>query len=172
MDPRDRLPLLAQGVRQGRHRHRLRRRRVPGLGDPDPAEPDGRGPGLPGALRVSDPVRFLTSFSQALSPLGLYGDDHPATIRACDTAYRHLTDLQAESGKLEFTFLPGEVLFGRDLLPELEGWEWSTRFAQGAMDLVDDLGVRRRTFRQDEGGGLRDRGRVGNAESLGRQAPE
>jgi putative nucleotidyltransferase with HDIG domain len=89
---------------------------------------------------MSDPVRFLTSFSQALSTLGLYGEDHPATVRACDTAYRHLTDLQSASGKLEFTFLPGEVLFGRDLLPDMEGWEWSTRFVQGAMERLEVSG--------------------------------
>ena len=35
---------------------------------------------------MSDPVRFLTAFSQALSTLGLYGDEHPATLRACETA--------------------------------------------------------------------------------------
>jgi putative nucleotidyltransferase with HDIG domain len=89
---------------------------------------------------MSDPVRFLTAFSQALSTIGLYGDDHPATIRACDTAYRHLTDLQPSSGQLEFTFLPGEVLFGHDLLPELEGWEWSTRFAQGGIERLEVSG--------------------------------
>ncbi|HEY7613902.1 MAG TPA: HD domain-containing phosphohydrolase [Gemmatimonadales bacterium] len=89
---------------------------------------------------MSDPVRFLTAFTQALSTLGLYGEDHPATMRACDTAYRHLVDLQTDSARLEFTFLPGEVLFGRDLVPELEGWEWSTRFAQGALERLEVTG--------------------------------
>jgi putative nucleotidyltransferase with HDIG domain len=89
---------------------------------------------------MSDPVRFLTAFSQALATLGLYGDDHPATVRACDTAYRHLADLQPSSGQLEFTFLPGEVLFGHDPLPELEGWEWSTRFAQGGIERLEVSG--------------------------------
>jgi putative nucleotidyltransferase with HDIG domain len=89
---------------------------------------------------MSDPVRFLTAFSQALSTLGLYGDDHPVTIRACEAAYRQLTDLQPSSGQLEFTFLPGEVLFGHDLLPELEGWEWSTRFAQGGIERLEVSG--------------------------------
>jgi putative nucleotidyltransferase with HDIG domain len=89
---------------------------------------------------MSDPVRFLTSFSHALSTLGLYGDEHPATVRACETAYRHLTDLQSTAEKLEFTFLPGEVLFGTDLLRELEGWEWSTRFVQGAIERLEVSG--------------------------------
>lgn len=89
---------------------------------------------------MTDPVRFLTAFSQALSTLGLYGDEHPATARACETAYRHLTDLQATSDRLEFTFLPGEVLFGRDLLSGLDGWEWSTRFVQGAIERLEVTG--------------------------------
>ena len=89
---------------------------------------------------MSDPVRFLTAFSQALATLGLYGDQHPATVRACETAYRQLTDLQSASGNLEFTFLPGEVLFGRDLLPELEGWDWSSRFVQGAIERLEVSG--------------------------------
>jgi len=89
---------------------------------------------------MSDPVRFLTAFSQALSTLGLYGDEHPATRRACETAYRHLTDLQAVGGTLEFTFLPGEVLFGRDLVQGLEGWEWSTRFSRGAIERLEVSG--------------------------------
>jgi putative nucleotidyltransferase with HDIG domain len=89
---------------------------------------------------MSDPVRFLTAFSHAISTLGLYGDDHPVTLRACDAAYRHLTDLQSSAGNLEFTFLPGEVLFGHSPLPDLEGWEWSTRFAQGAMERLEVSG--------------------------------
>ena len=44
---------------------------------------------------MSDPVRFLTSLSHALSTLGLYGEGHPATRRAADAAYRELADLQA-----------------------------------------------------------------------------
>ena len=83
---------------------------------------------------MNDPVRFLTSFSQALSTLGLYGGDHPATVRACEAAYRHLSDLQAAAGKLEFTFLPGEVLFGRDLA-ELDE-DRRARLRRGRVSLV------------------------------------
>ena len=89
---------------------------------------------------MSDPVRFLTAFSHALSTLALYGEDHPATQRAGAAAYRHLSDLQQPADRLEFTFLPGEVLFGRDLLPDLESWEWSTRFAQGGIERLEVSG--------------------------------
>jgi hypothetical protein len=86
---------------------------------------------------MSEPVRFLTSLSTALSTLALYSDGHPAVQRATEGAYRHLTDLQAGRGPLSFTFLPEEVLFGRDLLPELERWEWSVRFARGGIERLE-----------------------------------
>jgi putative nucleotidyltransferase with HDIG domain len=90
---------------------------------------------------VSDPVRFLTSLSNALSTLGLYGEAHPATRRAADSAYRELADLQAGRPGLIFTFMQDEVLFGRDLLPELERWEWSARLAQGGIERLEISGA-------------------------------
>ncbi len=90
---------------------------------------------------MSDPVRFLTSLSNALSTLGLYGEAHPATRRAADASYRELADLQAGRPGLIFTFMQEEVLFGRDLLPELERWEWSARFAQGGIERLEISGA-------------------------------
>jgi putative nucleotidyltransferase with HDIG domain len=90
---------------------------------------------------VSDPVRFLTSLSNALSTLGLYGEAHPATRRAADASYRELADLQAGRPGLIFTFMQEEVLFGRELLPELERWEWSARFAQGGIERLEISGA-------------------------------
>jgi putative nucleotidyltransferase with HDIG domain len=90
---------------------------------------------------MSDPVRFLTSLSNALSTLGLYGEVHPATRRAADASYRELADLQAGRPGLIFTFMQEEVLFGRELLPELERWEWSARFAQGGIERLEISGA-------------------------------
>jgi putative nucleotidyltransferase with HDIG domain len=89
---------------------------------------------------MSEPLRFLTSLAQALATLGLYGEGHPATARAAGVAHRHLADLQAALPQVEFTFLPGEVLFGRELLPELENWEWSVRLAQGGIERLEVTG--------------------------------
>ncbi|HEX3233350.1 MAG TPA: HD domain-containing phosphohydrolase [Gemmatimonadales bacterium] len=89
---------------------------------------------------MSEPVRFLTALSHALSTLGLYGEGHPAVRRAADAAYRQLSDVQQGRPSLVFTFLPEEVLFGRDLLPELERWEWSARFAQGGIERLEITG--------------------------------
>jgi HD-GYP domain-containing protein (c-di-GMP phosphodiesterase class II) len=90
---------------------------------------------------VSDPVRFLTALSHALSTLGLYGEAHPAVRRATDAAYRELADLQQGRPALIFTFMSDEVLYGRDLLPELERWEWSARFAQGGIERLEISGA-------------------------------
>jgi putative nucleotidyltransferase with HDIG domain len=89
---------------------------------------------------MSEPVRFLISLSQALSTLALYGEGHPATARATGAAHRHLADLQDVLPRSQFTFLPGEVLFGRELLPELENWEWSGRLAQGGIERLEITG--------------------------------
>ena len=86
---------------------------------------------------MSDPVRFLTALTQALSTLGLYGEQHPATRRSLDTAYRELADLQQGRATLSFTFLPDEVMIGRDLVPELERWEWSSRLAQAGIERLE-----------------------------------
>ena len=46
---------------------------------------------------MSDPVRFLRSFSHALSTLALYGPSHPVTARAVESAHRELADLQSSA---------------------------------------------------------------------------
>ncbi|HEX6106988.1 MAG TPA: HD domain-containing phosphohydrolase [Gemmatimonadales bacterium] len=89
---------------------------------------------------MSDPAAFLTAFTRALATLGHYGEGHPASARAAESAYGRLRDLQAGAGRAEFTFLPGEVLFGRDLLPELEQWEWSGRLAAAGVERLEVTG--------------------------------
>jgi putative nucleotidyltransferase with HDIG domain len=86
---------------------------------------------------MSDPIRFLTAFSQALSTMGLYGDEHPATARAVDTAVERLHELQSSDPKLQFTFLSGEVLFGQDTVPTLESWEWCSRLIKAGVERLE-----------------------------------
>jgi putative nucleotidyltransferase with HDIG domain len=86
---------------------------------------------------MSAPVRFLIAMSQALSTMGLYGDDHPATARALDNALERLRDLQGANPKLHFTFLTGEVLVGSEMVHELEGWEWSARLVKAGIERIE-----------------------------------
>jgi putative nucleotidyltransferase with HDIG domain len=86
---------------------------------------------------MSDPVRFLAALSQTLSTMGLYGDEHPATARAVESAVERLRELQTSNPKLQFTFLPGEVLFGSETIPELETWEWSGRLIKAGVERIE-----------------------------------
>ncbi|MFL5490443.1 MAG: HD-GYP domain-containing protein [Gemmatimonadales bacterium] len=86
---------------------------------------------------MTDPVRFLAAFSQGLSTLGLYGDEHPATARSVAAAFERLQELQGSKPQLRFTFLAGEVLLGSESVPELEGWEWSSRFIKAGIERIE-----------------------------------
>jgi putative nucleotidyltransferase with HDIG domain len=86
---------------------------------------------------MSSPVRFLIAMSQALSTMGLYGDDHPATARALDNALDRLRELQEPTPQLHFTFLAGEVLVGSEMVHELEGWEWSARLVNAGIERIE-----------------------------------
>jgi putative nucleotidyltransferase with HDIG domain len=86
---------------------------------------------------MKDPVRFLAAFSQALSTTGLYGDGHPAAARTVEAALERLQELQEPNTTLQFTFLSGEVLFGSETVPALEGWEWCARFIRAGIERIE-----------------------------------
>jgi putative nucleotidyltransferase with HDIG domain len=90
---------------------------------------------------MSPAVRFLTAFSQALSTMSLYGDDHPATARSLDGALERLRELQEADPKLQFTFLAGEVLVGSEVIHELDGWEWSGRLVKAGVERIEFLSL-------------------------------
>ncbi len=89
---------------------------------------------------MSDAVRFLTAFSQALASLSLYGEQHPATRRAVAGAADRLRDLQETEPRPQFTFLPGEVLLGSDQIHELGGWDWGPRLAEVGVERLEFAG--------------------------------
>ena len=88
---------------------------------------------------MSTPVRFLTALSQALSTMSLYGDEHPTTTRSLEAALERLRELQEPDPQLQFTFLSGEVLFGAEVVPELESWEWSSRLVTAGVERIEFL---------------------------------
>jgi len=78
---------------------------------------------------MSEPARFLTALSQALASTGLYGPAHPATMRALDGAHQRLQLPQAAQPTAAFTFLRDEILYGPEVVEELQGWDWNRRLA-------------------------------------------
>lgn len=79
---------------------------------------------------MSDPVRFLNAFAQTLSVMTLYPEGHPSRERVVDAAFEDLDALCADGHLPLFTFLEGEVVYGRQQLRDLRGWEWSVRLAE------------------------------------------
>jgi hypothetical protein len=86
---------------------------------------------------MSDPVRFLHVFAQALSTMTLYPDGHPARERVVDAAYEQLVGLQRTEPHLEFSFLGHEVVFGRVALREMKDWDWSERLSNAGVQRLE-----------------------------------
>ena len=86
---------------------------------------------------MSDPVRFLNAFAQALSVMTLYPEGHPSRERAVDAAYEELDGLTAPSGHPTFTFLDDEVVFGREHLRELKSWDWGKRLVAAGIQRLE-----------------------------------
>ena len=98
---------------------------------------------------MSDPVRFLVSFGQAVSTMALYNDGHPARERAVDRSYQCLRDLQVYDPLPRFSFLGEETIYQENALRELGDWEWGTRLAQAGVQRMElDKNVTREEYEE------------------------
>lgn len=98
---------------------------------------------------MSEPVRFLTSFAQALATMVLYREGHPARERSIDQAYQRLHDLQSSNPKPLFSFLGHDVIYGQMALRELKDWDWAVRLSNaGVQRLEFEPGVLRDEFEE------------------------
>ena len=86
---------------------------------------------------MSDPVRFLGAFAQALAGVTLHGDGHPARERVIDAAYRELRDLQSITPRPVFTFLGDEIIYGLERLKELKSWRWARPLAEAGVQRLE-----------------------------------
>ena len=86
---------------------------------------------------MSDPVRFLNAFAQALGVMTLYPEGHPSRERAVDVAFEELDGLSAPAGLSSFTFLDDEVVFGRERLRELKSWDWGRRLVAAGIQRLE-----------------------------------
>lgn len=86
---------------------------------------------------MSEPVRFLVSFGQAVSTMALYNDGHPSRERAVDRSYQCLLDLQQVDAHPRFSFLGEETIYGDTALRELGDWEWGIRLSQAGVQRIE-----------------------------------
>jgi len=88
---------------------------------------------------MSDPLRYLTSLGQAVAVMGLYPAGHPARERAVDASFELLDELAAAEAQPQFSFLDGEVIYRRQILREMTGWEWGARLAAAGVERIEFL---------------------------------
>jgi putative nucleotidyltransferase with HDIG domain len=86
---------------------------------------------------VSEPVRFLSSFAQALSTMALYGEGHPAREKAIDNAFEQLQELQRYDPSAHFSFLGAEVIYRERAVRDLREWEWGGRLAAAGIQRIE-----------------------------------
>ena len=85
---------------------------------------------------MADPVGFLYSLAQALSVMALYPPGHPSRERAIDAAYQHAEAIAA-GDRRPFTFLEDDVVYGRERLRELKGWDWASRLVEAGIQRLE-----------------------------------
>lgn len=96
---------------------------------------------------MSEPARFLTSLAQALSTMALYGDGHPARVRAIDQSFERLRALQSVDSRPQFSFLGYDVVYGNIAMRELKEWDWGARLANAGIQRLEfDYDVTRDDF--------------------------
>jgi putative nucleotidyltransferase with HDIG domain len=96
---------------------------------------------------MSEPVKFLNAFAQALASMSLYGEGHPARERTIDGAYGSLQRLLETETRPRFSFLGEDVIHGESALRELGDWGWGSRLANaGVQRLEFERGTSRDEF--------------------------
>ncbi|MEZ4413613.1 MAG: HD domain-containing protein [Gemmatimonadales bacterium] len=98
---------------------------------------------------MSSPVKFLTSLGQVMATMGLYNEGHPARERVLDDSFQELQDILADTEKLKFSFIGGDVVFERRVVRELKEWDWATRLAGLGIERLEiDGTVTRQDYEQ------------------------
>lgn len=86
---------------------------------------------------MTDAVKFLTTFTQALATMSLYDEGHPARARGIERAYERLQLLQEIDPNPRFSFLQDDVVYGELSLRQLSDWDWGNRLANAGVQRVE-----------------------------------
>jgi putative nucleotidyltransferase with HDIG domain len=86
---------------------------------------------------MTEAIRFLHALAQAVAAMALYREGHPARERAIDAADNWLRRALVVEPRLQFTFLPDEVICGSEPLRELADWDWSRRLAGAGIQRLE-----------------------------------
>ena len=85
----------------------------------------------------AEAAKFLNSFAQAISTMGLYAEGHPARERVVDASFEQLRLLQEKDPSPQFSFLGLDVIYGQSALRELKEWDWGLRLANAGVQRLE-----------------------------------
>jgi putative nucleotidyltransferase with HDIG domain len=102
---------------------------------------------------MNDPSTFLYALGQALAVMGLYAEGHPSRERAIDAAFAGIDGLADATGKSSFTFLDGEVVYGRDPMRDFKDWDWGNKLSGAGIQRIE---VERKMSRDEFDGFLQE----------------
>jgi putative nucleotidyltransferase with HDIG domain len=80
---------------------------------------------------------LLQSIGQCLSAMLLYPRGHPAREKVVDAAYDKLLLLLETVPNPRFSFVGDEVIEGKMVLSEMNGWPWSARLAGAGIERLE-----------------------------------
>ena len=86
---------------------------------------------------MSEAIRFLHTFAQALSALMLYSPGHPATRRSIESAWQALGALLKLNDRPTFFFLGTAPVYSGRALHELRDWPYSARLTEGGVQRLE-----------------------------------
>ncbi len=86
---------------------------------------------------MSQAAPFLLAFGQCLATMNLYGEGHPARLRALETGFERLQRLLEEQGAVELSVLGAETVLGERVLQELGQWDWGPRLAAAGLERIE-----------------------------------
>lgn len=86
---------------------------------------------------MSEAIRFLHTFAQALSTMVLYSPGHPATRRSIEGAWQALSALLRVDGRPTFYFLGTAPVYSGRALHEMRDWTYARRLTESGVQRLE-----------------------------------
>lgn len=83
------------------------------------------------------PTRFLNAMARIFSAISLYTEGHPAREQALDEVYQGLMVLFDEDRHPTFTFLEGDVVYGKSSLWDFRDWPLAKRLVEIEVERIE-----------------------------------
>ena len=86
---------------------------------------------------MNTPTRFLNAMARIFSAISLYTEGHPAREQALDEVYQGLMVLFDDNRNPTFTFLEGDVVYGKRSLWDFRDWPLAKRLVEIEVERIE-----------------------------------